>query len=87
MRSYPHYPPCDIRLAFFQAIREEAPASDDELLGRLSDARCFVECAINSLIVRDEGGFFSSELVCLRHGIESLRGVYNELDLRLPRPG
>lgn len=90
LRRYPQRLPCSpyprSHVAAL-AVREVDTHSDsgDELLGRFSDARCLLQCAVNSLMARDEGGFYSPELVCLRHGMELLRSVYNDLDLRLLR--
>lgn len=54
------------------------------MLGRRSDAGCFLTVRDDLLpIARDEAGFYSPELMCLRHGLELLRGVYTDLDLRL----
>lgn len=87
LRNYPNRPTIGLHLTFLHtlAVRETDPESGDELLGRFSDARCFLQCATTALIARDEHGFYSPELVCLRHGLELLRGVYNDLDLRLLR--
>jgi hypothetical protein len=65
-------------------VREPAFDAND-LLGRFSDARCFLECAVCSLNEREDACHPGRELVCLRHGLELLRGVYNELDLRIGR--
>jgi hypothetical protein len=87
LRNYPTRPNSGLHLTFLpaHAVRETDPDIGNELLGRFSDARCFLQCATTALIARDEHGFYSPELVCLRHGLEMLRGVYNDLDLRLLR--
>ncbi|MBB6092245.1 hypothetical protein HNQ60_001091 [Povalibacter uvarum] len=55
----------------------------EELLERFSDARCFLECAVHSLSARDAGSYAGPEFVCLVHGLNLLRSVYNDLDTHL----
>ncbi len=90
LRSYPQRLHCSLHYSTaptLLAVRESEPESDSasdeiaEILGRLSDARSFLECGTNSLIHRDAGGFYSPEVVCLHHGLELLRTIYNKLDL------
>lgn len=68
---------------------EERPADADELstvLGKFSDARCILECAVRSLESWHGGETaVEDETVCLRHGLELLRAVYNHLDLCIGR--
>lgn len=89
LRNYPHRLHGSARNARFEptvlCVLESNPELDSgqDLLGRLNDARCFLQCAANSLMARDESGFYSPELVCPRHGLELLREAYNDLDVRL----
>jgi hypothetical protein len=62
------------------AVRESTSAGTEEILGRFSDARCLLECALRSLNARDDSDA-GVEVVCLRHGLELLRAVYNDLDI------
>lgn len=64
------------------AVREPTGSGVEEILGRFSDARCLLECALRSLDARDDGDA-GVEVVCLRHGLELLRAVYNDLDIAL----
>ena len=68
---------------------EEKPADADELftvLGKFSDARCILECAVRSLESWHGGeNGAEDEAVCLRHGLELLRAIYNDLDLCIGR--
>lgn len=61
-------------------VRESTAPSMAELLERFSDARCFLECAVHSLSARDAGAYAGPEFVCLIHGLNLLRSVYNDLD-------
>lgn len=65
-------------------VREPAGSSAEEVLGRFSDARCLLECALRSLSARDDCNA-GVEIVCLRHGLELLRTVYNDFDIALLR--
>lgn len=69
-------------LLSYPAVREPTGSSAEEILGRFSDARCLLECALRSLDARDNGDA-GVEVVCLRHGLELLRAVYNDLDIAL----
>ena len=51
------------------------------ILGRFSDARCVLECAVRSLEAWHgaESGAHD-EAVCLRHGLELIARIYNQVD-------
>lgn len=84
------------------AQRKPDDESDGEpdmraILGRFSDARCVLECAVRSLEQwrdLDDPDSDSSrrtddaEVVCLRHALSLLADVYDELDtaINLRRP-
>lgn len=59
-----------------------------EALGRFSDARCVLECAVRSLEAwHGPDSRADDEAVCLRHGLELLRLAYNDIDLSIGRLG
>lgn len=67
-----------------QKTREEL----DALLGRFSDARSILECAVRSLEEwHDPSTGIGDELICLRHGLTLLGAVYNDFDLAILRCG
>ena len=62
------------------------------ILGRFTDARCVLECAVRSLeqwqnLHDDEADrrACDPEIVCLRHALKLLADVYDELDLAIGR--
>ncbi|HEY6644132.1 hypothetical protein [Povalibacter sp.] len=87
LRNYPDRLHCGLQPTFFHtfSVRESDPENGAELLGRFSDARDFLQCALTSLTARDEGCFYSPEVTCLQHGLELLRKAHNDLDLWLIR--
>jgi hypothetical protein len=62
------------------------------ILGRFTDARCVLECAVRSLeqwqnLDDTEGDrrACDPEIVCLRHALKLLADVYDEIDLAIAR--
>jgi hypothetical protein len=56
----------------------------DDLLGRFSDARCVLECAVRSPEEwHDPATAVGDEAVCLRHGLDLIGTVYDEPDLAI----
>jgi hypothetical protein len=57
------------------------PASADVsvILDRFSDARCVLLCAVRSLEANHDEA--CDEAVCLRHGLDLLASIYDDLDL------
>jgi hypothetical protein len=56
----------------------------ERILGRFSDARCVLECAVRSLEEwHDLDTGVGDETVCLRHGLDLLGAVYNDLDMAM----
>lgn len=62
------------------------------ILGRFSDARCVLECAVRSLEqwqnlddaeAAEDRRSCDPEIVCLRHALGLLAAVYDELDSAL----
>lgn len=57
------------------------PASSDlsTILARFSDARCVLECGVRCLEEREDRAA-SDEAVCLRHALDLIASVYDDLD-------
>lgn len=56
------------------------------ILARFSDARCVLECGVRCLEEHPDR-IASDEAVCLRHGLDFVESVYNDLDLAILRAG
>ena len=61
------------------AARTHAPADLHTILGRFSDALSMMAVVQRSLSARESAGIGDEE-VALRHAVEELKAVYNELD-------